>query len=93
MKTKVLLSIVVIFSVCLILFLLGSNTETWNSVCTYKREFGIFSYYREADNSIAGNVCGEAGVIFSGVLKTILASMAVFFIARFSWVKLTENKA
>jgi len=69
MKTKILLSIVVFLSVFLILFLFGSNTETWNSLCTYKREFGIFPYYREADNSIAGNVCGEAGVILSGVLK------------------------
>ncbi|BAJ03231.1 hypothetical protein [Shewanella violacea] len=69
-----------------------NNVETWNSICAYKREFGIFPYYIVADLTNPENACGETGVIYAGVLKTFIASLLTLLFVTFTWIKITKRQ-
>lgn len=87
-KNKVLLVVMVLVGSIFILALWGNNVETWNSLCAYKREFGVFPYYVTADLSNADNACGETGVVYSGLFKTILTSLITLAAIRLAGVKI-----
>lgn len=84
-RKTVLSTIIVLLGLITLTSLWLNNVEMWNSQCAYKREMGVFAYYSYADLSSTARNCGETGVNWFGLIKTILAStgiIALTFYAR-----------
>ena len=68
------------------LMLFAISSEEWDGACGHKQEFGLFPFYRAGSGSGTAAECAS-GVLMTGVLYTLVASVVIVGFLIWSWRK------
>lgn len=69
-----------------------NNVEMWTANCAYKREIGIFNYYSYAEATTAAGQCGETGMHWLGLVKSLLTTVLFVFAVHYARLKIKLAK-